>query len=470
MSQMSSSHAHAALAALAAVTLTGCASAPQAPPPDPSRTAAAFAARRLDALPTGSAPAQPGWSLQEWFDAALRLNPQLAEGRARVLAAGAGERTAAQHPNPSLDLFGEYVETAAHSSAWLYGLSLDFLLRRPGDRARARRNAALQTALAESDLAEAIWHVRASLRLALLDVASARDETALLEALIGERQALLETFRAQADAGELARTGQLASELELTRARQRLQHAQARRLDAEARLAAAVGLPASALEGAAVGWDRWADIAALAPAAASDWRGEALIGRPEIVRALREYDLADISLQGELAKRWPQAHLNPGYAWGRDGIREDPLNDVTRESALGVGFELPLFNQHQGVIGEALARRDTAREHLIAIQADMYEQIDRAERAWPQARRAWEQAAAAAAIASRLREAETRALMAGVTDRSGSLATAAAATEAELSLLQAAYESQLAFGALEDAYRRPLQPDPAVRDSVNPVS
>jgi hypothetical protein len=100
----------------------------------------------------------------------------------------------------------------------------------------------------------------------------------------------------------------------------------------------------------------------------------------------------------------------------------------------------------------------------------MYEQIDRAERAWPQARRAWEQAAAAAAIASRLREAETRALMAGVTDRSGSLATAVAATEAELSLLQAAYEAQLAFGTLEDAYRRPLQSDPATRDPVSPVS
>jgi len=467
---MSSSHAYAALAALAAVTLADCASAPQAPPPDPSRTAAAFAARRLEALPAASAPAQPRWSLQQWFDAALRLNPQLAEGRARVLAAAAGERTAAEHPNPSLDLFGEYVDTAAHSGAWLYGLSLDFLLRRPGDRARARRNAALLTALAESDLAEAIWHVRASLRLALLDVASAGDETALLDTLIGERQALLESIRAQADAGQLARTEQLASELELTRARGRAQHAQARRLDAEARLAAAVGLPASALEGAAVGWERWADIAALAPAVASEWRGEALIGRPEIVRALREYDLADSSLQGELAKRWPQAHLNPGYAWGRDGIREDPLNDVTRESALGVGFELPLFNQHQGVIGEALARRDTTREHLIATQADMYEQIDRAERAWPQARRAWEQAAAAAAIARRLREAETRALMAGVTDRSGSLAAAVAATEAELSLLQAAYEAQVAFGALEDAYRRPLRSDPAARDPVSPVS
>lgn len=464
-----SSHAHRVLAALVAV-LTACASAPQAPPPDPSRTAAAFAARRLDALPADGAPAAAAWGLEEWFDAALRLNPQLAEGRAHVLAVAAAERTAAEHPNPTMDLFAEYVDTAARSAAWLYGVSLDFLLRRPGDRARARRNAAVQTAVAESDLAEAIWRVRASLRLALLDVASARDEAALLETLVGERQALLASGRAQADAGELARTETLASELELARAAQRLDHARARGRDAEARLAAAVGLPVSALEGVAVRWDRWADIAALVSAAARDWRGEALIGRPEIVRAVREYDLADISLQGELARRWPEAHVNPGYSWGHDGIRQDPLNDVMHENALGVGFELPVFNQHQGAIGEAIARRDTAREHLVAIQADMYEQIDRAQRAWPRARLAWEEAAAAAAIASRLREAEARALTAGVTDRSGSLAAAVAATEAELLVLQAAYEAELAFGALEDAYRRPLQGPDGAPNPVSPAS
>ena len=464
-----SSHAHRVLAALLAV-LTACASAPQAPPPDPSRTAAAFAARRLDALPAAGVPAAAAWGLEEWFDAALRLNPQLAEGRAHVLAVAAAERTAAEHPNPTMDLFAEYVDTAARSAAWLYGVSLDFLLRRPGDRARARRNAAVQTALAESDLAEAIWRVRASLRLALLDVASARDEAALLESLVGERQALLASGRAQADAGELARTETLASELELARAAQRLEHARARGRDAEARLAAAVGLPVSALEGVAVRWDRWADIAALVPAAARDWRGEALIGRPEIVRAVREYDLADISLQGELARRWPEAHVNPGYTWGHDGIRQDPLNDVMHENALGVGFELPVFNQHQGAIGEAIARRDTAREHLVAIQADMYEQIDRAQRAWPGARLAWEEAAAAAAIASRLREAEARALTAGVTDRSGSLAAAVAATEAELLVLQAAYEAELACGALEDAYRRPLQGPDGAPNPVSPAS
>src|SRR3984893_7644433 len=438
---MKLSHPHGVLAALL-VVLTACASAPQAPPPDPSRTAAAFAARRLDAPPADGAPAGAARGLQEWFDAALRLNPQLAEGRAHVLAVAAAERTAAEHPNPTMDLFAEYVDTAARSAAWLYGVSLDFLLRRPGDRTRARRHAAVQTALAESDLAEAIWHVRASLRLALLDVASARDEAGLLETLLGDRQGRPASARAQADAGELARTETLASELELARAEQRLDHARARRLDAEARLAAAVGLPVSALEGVAVRWDRWADIAALVPAAARDWRGEALIGRPEIVRAVREYDLADISLQGELARRWPEAHVNPGYSWGHDGIRQDPLNDVMHENALGVGFELPVFNQHQGAIAEAIARRETAREHLVAIQADLYEQIDRAHRAWPRARLAWEEAGAAAAIASRLREGEARALTAGITDRSGSLAAAVAATEAEVLVLQAGHEGQ----------------------------
>ena len=144
----------------------------------------------------------------------------------------AAERTAAQHANPSMNLFAEYVGTAARSAAWLYGLSLDFLLRRPGERARAMRYAALETALANSDLAESIWSVRATLRQALLDVASSRDESGLLEALIAERQTLLASDRARADAGDIARTQVLGDELELSRAQQRLQQVQARSVDA----------------------------------------------------------------------------------------------------------------------------------------------------------------------------------------------------------------------------------------------
>ena len=445
------------LATLPVAVLAACATAPGPAPVDPSKTAAAFNARRLDQLAPDLPSPSLGWDRAQWLSAALQLNPQLAEARARVAATAAAERTAAQRANPTMNLFAEYVSTAARSAAWLYGLSLDFLLRRPGDRARAMHYAAVQTALANSDLAESIWLVRAALRQALLDVASSRDESALLEALIAERQTLLATDRARADAGDISRTQILADELELSRAQQRLRRAQARSVDAVSRLASAVGVPVAALDAIPVQWDGWADIGALAPARSGDWRGAALIGRPEIVRAVREYDLAEISLQSEVAKRWPEMHLTPGYAWGGNGVREDPLNGFTQETALGLDFEVPVFNFHQGPIGEAVARRDAAGQHLIAVQAELFEQIDRAELAWPRARAAWDDAAGGVAIADRQHAAEQRGLAAGAGDRASLVTAEVAATEARLLLLAAAYDAESAFAALEDAYRRPLQ-------------
>jgi outer membrane protein, heavy metal efflux system len=455
--RMSAGAGREVLALLAVSALAACASTPTPAPADASGAAAAYAARRLDDRLRDLPSAGVGWNRAQWLSAAMQLNPQLAEARARITMALAAERTAAQRPNPTMNLFGEYVETTAGSSAWLYGLSLDFLLRRPGDRARARSYAALQTAIARSDLADSIWSVRAALRQAMLDLVASRDQIALLQGLISRRQQLLATDQARADIGEIARTEVLDDELELSRIQQRLRHAQARTEDALTRLAAVVGVPVSALAGVPIQWDGWADIGALAPTPTADWRVEALVGRPEIIRALREYDLASITLQGEVAKRWPQLHVTPGYAWGGQGVRADPLNDVAQENALGASFELPLFNSHQGPIAEARAGREAAGEHLKAVQALLYEQIERAEQAWPQVRQAWDEAIRITASAVRQREAEERALAAGAADRASVLSADVAATEAQLSLLQAAYEAEMAFAAMEDAYRRPLQ-------------
>jgi len=445
------------LVTLLLAALAACAAAPHPAPISPANTAAAFGARRLDTLVQGL-PREPSeWNRAQWLSAALQLNLQLGEARARVAASVAAERSAAQHPNPTVNLFTEYVGAAAHSAAWLYGLSLDFLLRRPGDRARAIDYAAVETALAKSDLTESIWSVRSALRQALLDVAAARDESSLLGTLLAARERLLASERARVAAGDLARSQLLTDELELARAQQRARQAQARGAEAMLRLAAAVGVPAVALDGVEVHWDDWADIGALSDADSAAWRGAALIGRHEIVRALGEYDLSEILLQNEVAKRWPEVHLSPGYAWGDHGVRQDALDDFTQESALGVNLELPIFNQHQGPIGEALARRAAAGQHLVAVQAELFEQIDRAELAWPRARAAWQEAGQMVELSSQQQAVEQRALAAGAGDRAALAAADVAATEARLLLLSAAYDAQCAYGALEDAYRRPLQ-------------
>ena len=127
-----------------------------------------------------------------------------------------------------------------------------------------------------------------------------------------------------------------------------------------------------------------------------------------------------------------------------------------------MSFELPLFNQHQGEIGEALARRAVAGEHLKAAQAGIFAEIERAESAWPAARQAWVDSAGLATLAARQQESQQRALAAGAGNRSESLAAQIALTEAQLAVLQAAYNAQLVFGSLEDAYRRPLQDEEGV--------
>ena len=440
---------------LLAAVPAACVSTPPRAPLEPASTLEHFNARRLTGLPE-LPPPSAGWDRAHWLTAALQLNPQLSEQRAAVAAAAAAERTAAERPNPGMELFAEYLTSAAQSTAWLYGLSLDFLLRQPGARERLRQQAALQTVLAQSDLAESIWQVRAALRQALLDAAVARDESALLQSLIAERQALLDNDRARVRLGDIERAQALADELELSRARQRQQQAQARSADALARLAAAVGVPVAALETVPVRWDDWAAIGTLTIITPNRWRSEALIARPQIIHALREYDLAEIGLQSEVARRWPQAHLTPAYAWGGDGVRQGALADLAHDSAAGVSFELPLFNQHQGPIGEAVARRAAAGEHLKAVQAQIFAQIDRAELAWPAARQAWQDTQEPAALADRQLQAEQRALAAGASERGSVLAAQIGATEAQLSVLQAAYAAEVAFGALEDAYRRPL--------------
>jgi len=443
--------------ALLLALLCACSGGPPRAPLEPADTVAAFNTRRLEGLSPELPPPSAGWDRSQWLAAALRLNPQLAEEGAEVAAAAAAQRTAAEHPNPSMQLFAEYLSGAAESGAWLYGLTLDFLLRRPGERARAREQAALQTALAQSDLAESIWQVRAALRQALLDTVAAHDESTLLESLLAARQAMLDSDHARLRLGDIARTQLLADEQELSRAEQRLQQSRARSADAVARLAAAVGVPVAALDTVPLRWDGWAAIDAVSVSTPERWRREALIARPQIVHALRAYDLAEVGLENEVARRWPQLHVTPAYAWGGDGARADTLYSIANEGGAALSFEVPLLNQHQGPIGEALARRAAAGEHLKAVQAQVLTQIDRAELAWPAARQAWLDVRAFARLADRQYKAEQRALVVGSGERASVLGAQITSTEAQLSVLEAAYAAQVVFGTLEDAYRRPLE-------------
>jgi outer membrane protein, heavy metal efflux system len=214
--------------ALCATLPLGCVSVPSKPRPDLAATARSFEQRRLEGLYPGEAPPASGWDRAQWLDAALILNPDLAEARAKATSVAAAERTAAQRPNPTLNLFSEYIAAAAGGVGWLYGLSLDFLLQRPGERARAKATAALESQAAQSDVAESLWTVRAQVHQALLDAVYANEQIELLQQLLDNRQGQLSSAEARARVGEISFSEVPAATLELAAAQQRLERARAR--------------------------------------------------------------------------------------------------------------------------------------------------------------------------------------------------------------------------------------------------
>lgn len=80
-------------------------------------------------------------------------------------------------------------------------------------------------------------------------------------------------------------------------------------------------------------------------------RQHALTNRTDILRALADYAASQSALQLEVARQYPDVRLGPGYTFE---VGEH------RWSLIGAALTLPIFNQNQGPIAEAEARRREA--------------------------------------------------------------------------------------------------------------
>ncbi|WP_293395872.1 TolC family protein [Nevskia sp.] len=432
------------------LSLAACAAAPPLPTAGAGAGLVAFETKRLDATSLGLPPMANGWDRAQWFALAQAGSPALAEMRARLSLAKAGVVTAGQRPNPTLNLSGEYLAAAAGMPAWLLGVAVDFLLQASGTRDRAQAIAWLQTDIASAALGDQLWQLRMSTQNALLEAVAAADEAQLLKRIIELHRQLLDVERRRCAAGAGTSTDVLRAEAELSAAVQRRQQADQRVLAARQRLATTIGLPLAAIADAPLQWPDWDRPDRLAADGVRLDREAALLERPQLLQALREIDIAELVLQTEVARRWPDLRLSPGYTWDHG----------ERKLQLGVGLSLPMFNRNEGPIAEALAQRELAARHLETVEAGLYAQIDSAERAWPAARERWQAALADRQRLARLAEVERRRLAEGESDRPALLSAEITAAEAELLQQGAALDAQRDFAALEDACRTPLAGPP----------
>jgi outer membrane protein TolC len=131
-------------------------------------------------------------------------------------------------------------------------------------------------------------------------------------------------------------------------------------------LAGALGVPAHALEGIEFDFD-WLEKLPT-DLTTPEIRREAVLRRADIRSALASYAASQSALQLEIAKQYPDVHLNPGYE----------LDQTDNKWTLGLTVDLPVLNQNQGAIAEAKTKRNEAAAHFLVVQADAISEIDSA--------------------------------------------------------------------------------------------
>ena len=438
--------------AVAALFLAGCISiAPR--PVDPAANAAQIAARRLDdpALRTYAEQSlgrsyetwpPVSWDLDTLTAAAFFFNDTIRVARADAAVAAAAIATARERPNPTASASLER-KAEPGKSPWVSLFGIDLPIEPPRVR-RGRISRAEETAAAErARIAGAAWNVRSALRSRLADVMAADGRLAALESQEETEKDIVEIFTKRVELGE-------AAQPELSRARIALAQTQLlihdeRRLagEGQAGVAAAVGVPQSAIRvnpGASGG------MPAIPSAIDDALRDAALTGRADVLAALHDYAAAEADLQFEIARQYPDVHVGPALGWDQG----------TRVWSLAASAEIPLLNHHRGPIGEAVARRDAAAARVTALQSSIIAAFDLARANFDLAHGKVEQTNAMMSEELAQLRSVRKQFEAGEVDRLALRTAELEMENAQLAAADAEIELQRAAGAVEDAIQRPL--------------
>lgn len=435
---------------LGILLLAGCARF-KSEPISAETTAARFEARSLTNenlgafLETNHVVAE--WPCRSWdLDAltfvAFYYQPSLAEARAQLASVRAAEITAGQRPNPSISVTPTYDTTT--SPPWIPGVSWDIPIETAGKRGKRIAQAVFASEAAKWDFVSTEWQVRSHVRTALLTLYAARENEALLARAEMAQSNVVRLLQGQLSAGAI-------SSFEVTQARVAEETTQLARQDAvgqlrqgSVQLAGVLGLPSQALDGMEFNFGALQNLPM--DLTAPEIRREAVLNRADIRAALAQYAASQSALQLEIAKQYPDVHLNPGYE----------LDQTDNKWTLGLTLELPVLNQNQGGIAEAKAKRAQAAAHFLTVQANAISEIDTALAAYDAALKK-------SATAKNLLEDLQKQLDSVRAQAQLGEADALALANAEASYatgaqnqLDALAKAQQALGQLEDAVQSPV--------------
>jgi outer membrane protein, heavy metal efflux system len=390
------------------------------------------------------------WPPRSWDFTMLTLvafyyHPDLDAARARWGVAQAGVVTAGQRPNPSAGFIPQYDSNAASGvSPWILSLTFDIPIEIAGKRGYRIARAEHLSEAARLNIATVAWQVRNRLRVSLLNLYAADQSEVLLKERLAIQEDIVSLLEKRLAVGEVSRPDVTQAHLSLDQIRLSLRETQEQKAEAHVRVVMALGLPVSALPRDQISL---AFLEKLPPGLpSSDVQRQALLGRTDILSALAEYAARESALQLEIAKQYPDIHLGPGYEYDQG----------ENKWSIGFSISLPVFNQNQGPIAEAEARRKEAEVQFRALQAQRIGEIDRALAGYRTSLQKLETADSIISDKKRQQESVQAMFNVGEVDRLALLSARLELASSMISRLDVFVLVQQSLGLLEDAVQHPL--------------
>src|SRR5262245_947230 len=312
----------------------------------------------------GFAHAAEPLTLERALALADEANPRLRAAIAQTEGARAGILTARAYPNPDIEALGGR-QTSRSNFMSPEGTVVALGLNQPIDLPTVRdpriRAAEAGRQGSEFALAESRLTVRAIVKQAFYDVLRRRAEFELAV----ENQKLLDEIRRRIEVrvgvGEAPKLELTRAEAEAAVAANAAAAARLRVLQAVAALRAAIGAPLPP-DADVVG-----DIAAVPPLPdVAALREEMLANYPALAQVRAEARRAEARLQTERALRIPQPSLRAGFE------QQPDLNKFV----VGIGVPIPIWDQRQGPIGEAVAAFQEANANVERRRLELLAALD----------------------------------------------------------------------------------------------
>ena len=450
---------------LGTVLLAGCAHY-QSRPLAPEKSAAQLEARRLDDaglkqfFATNAVPTPETWPLGRWdFNsltlAAFYFHPNLAVARAQWQLAEAGVKTAGGRPNPTLSVTPTYNTTTLTPSPWSPSVNLDIPIETMGKRGKRIAEAENLSESARWQLVSAVWSVRSGVRLALADYSIAQQRLPFLQQQLAAQRQTVSLMQDSFTAGASSRPELTTAHMTLAKTQLEVSSAEAKFAETRSRLAEAVGVPSVALDGIQIQSDFPNGIPS--DLSSDTARHAALVGRADIRAALADYAAAENNLRLEIAKQYPDVHLNPGYQFDQGD----------NKWSLGLTVELPILNQNQGAIAESRARRELAEAKFLQLQSQIIAQVERAVAGWQSAQGQLKTSGELLNAAERQQQYVAAQLKAGAATKLDSAAAEIELASIRLAQLDSEAQAQSALGALEDALQSPSDAIATVIENIS---